>query len=516
MTKSGKAILLINPHTSFYFRPEVHVVSKQGLNAYGAVTWGQFFVYQGFNEKTGWMHTSGDTDVKDEYAISPINIDEQPLYKYGDEYRPMEKKDISLAYKTEGGTIDLQSFTIYRTHHGPVTHEDGDKLVATAIMWDPVNALMQSFLRTKKSNHTEFREMMNMRTNSSNNTVYADADGTIAYYHGNFIPKRSRNFDFSGILDGENPDTDWQGLHEVDECIVIVNPANGWIQNCNSTPFTVAAEYSPRVKDFPRYMSRDHENFRGANAIRLLSLAENMTLDDLITLAYDSYLGAFEVLIPGLLEAVDKIGGKDTDLKAAAEILRDWDYRVGIDSEAMTLAHYYASNILQSRKAPAHLSDMKKMIYYGTQSPLTDRLYALKSVLDKLHEDFGGHRIQWAEVNRYQRLDGRIRQLFDDDKPSIPINMASGNWGALAAYGASYHNNTKRIYGTRGNSFVAVVEFGPKVKAKSLLAGGQCGDPNSPHFSDQAQRYADAQFKEVAFYREDVERRVQSRYKPGS
>jgi len=132
-------------------------------------------------------------------------------------------------------------------------------------MWEPVKALQQSFIRTKKANLEEFNEMMQMKTNSSNNTVYADAEGNIAYYHGNFIPKRDVTFDYRLPVDGSNPATDWQGLHTVEEAIKVINPPNGWIQNCNSTPFTSAGEYSPKKEDYPRYMSSAPENFRGVH-----------------------------------------------------------------------------------------------------------------------------------------------------------------------------------------------------------------------------------------------------------
>ena len=188
-TKSGNAMLLINPHTSFFFRGELHVVSEEGLNAYGATTWGQFFIYQGFNEKTGWMHTSTGTDIIDEFEETIVKNEKGLHYKYGEELRPVDSVKVSLNYKTDTGNAS-KDFTMYRTHHGPITHASGDKWIATALMWKPIKALEQSFTRTKKSNHKEFYEMMNIRTNSSNNTVYADADGTIAYYHGNFIPKR--------------------------------------------------------------------------------------------------------------------------------------------------------------------------------------------------------------------------------------------------------------------------------------------------------------------------------------
>jgi acyl-homoserine lactone acylase PvdQ len=508
-------MLLINPHTSFFFRGEVHVVSEEGLNAYGAVTWGQFFVYQGFNEKTGWMHTSTYSDIMDEF-VENVNTDNPSkyTYQYGEEQRAVETDQVTLKYLSEGKLIE-RTYPIYRTHHGPITHTLDDKWVSTAIMWDPVKALVQSYTRTKQNGHEGFLKMMDIRTNSSNNTVYADADGTIAYYHGNFIPRRDTSFDFTQPVDGSNPATDWKGLHTVDENILIVNPSNGWIQNCNSTPFTAAAENSPKIVDYPKYMSANSENYRGIHAIRLLEKADKMTLDKLIALAYDPALPAFEVLIPGLTNAVETLKIKDKEITEATKVLKAWDYTVSKESVAMSLAHYYGLAILRDGTAPQGLKFMERIEHYSNASPLKERVDIFKSVLDQLTSDFGTWQTPWGEINRYQRLNGDIRQAFDDNQPSIPIGMASGNWGALAAYGARYFNNTKKIYGTRGNSFIAVVEFGDKVKAKSLLAGGQSGDPASPHFDDQAQRYADVKFKEVAYYREDVEKRAVKTYHPG-
>ncbi len=514
LTESGKAMLLINPHTSFFFRGEVHVVSEAGLNAYGAVTWGQFFVYQGFNEKTGWMHTSTYTDVIDEFVETIVETEEGLQYKYGNELRPVKTLAVTLKYK-DGNGVKERKFPMYRTHHGPITQKLDGKWVATALMWEPVKALSQSYTRTKLRNHQEFREMMNMRTNSSNNTVYADAEGNIAYYHGNFIPIRDTRFDYTQPVDGSNPATDWQGLHTVDEAITVFNPPNGWLQNCNSTPFTSAAEYSPRVEDYPAYMSINRENFRGIHAIRLLQEAKGLTLDKLIELAYDPYLPAFEVLIPGLVAAYDQTGAADKSLGGPIEVLRNWDFAVSKESVAMSLAHYYGTFYNRFGKAPAGLSRMQQIEYFASESPLQERLDIFGQAVDKITGDFGTWQTPWGEINRYQRLTGDIDLQFDDNAPSIAVGMASGRWGALAAFGSRTRQVTKRIYGTRGNSFVAVVEFGDKVKAKTLLAGGQSGNPNSPHFADQAQRYADVQFKEVAYYQEDVEKRAEARYHPG-
>lgn len=514
LTASGNAMLLINPHTSFYFRGEVHVVSEEGLNAYGAVTWGQFFVYQGFNEHTGWMHTSTYTDVLDEFVETTELRDGALYYQYGDEWRPVESKMISLKYLSDNEILEKE-FTIFRTHHGPVTHKVDGQFTATAMMWEPAKALTQSYLRTKQHTYEDFRRIMDIRTNSSNNTVYADSEGNIAYFHGNFIPVRDTLFDYSKPVPGNDPDTDWKGLHSVDENILVKNPPNGWIQNCNSTPYTSAAEYSPKRKEYPKYMSLDRENFRGVHAIELLNDVRDYTLDSLIALGYDPLLPAFEVLVPGLLSAYEKSPRAYPNLREPINELRAWDYRTSESSVAMSLAHYYGTYYMNEGFRPSDLSEMETIIYFGTSSPEAERLAIFEKAVQQLVRDFGRWDVAWGEINRYQRLNGDIVQAFDDSAPSIPIGFASGRWGALAAYGARYHNNTKKIYGTRGNSFVAVVEFGDRVQAKSILAGGQSGDPDSPHFDDQAERYASVNFKDVSYYKEDVEKNAKRIYRPG-
>ncbi|MEE4164188.1 MAG: penicillin acylase family protein, partial [Woeseiaceae bacterium] len=515
LTASGNAMLLINPHTSFYFRPEIHVVSDEGLNAYGAVTWGQFFVYQGFNEDTGWMHTSTYVDFIDEFVEDVVDDNGSLRYRYGDELRDLRVSDVTLRYRDGAGQRE-RTFTMYHTHHGPITHAIDGKWVATKINWDPVNALRQSFLRTKNSNYAEFRDMMNIRTNSSNNTVFADSSGNIAYFHGNFVPRRDVSLDYSTPVDGSDPATDWQGLHTVDETITLLNPPNGWIQNCNSTPFTAALEYSPRRGDYPAYMAPDAENYRGIHAVDVLRKAHDLTLDGLIELAYDPYLPAFARLGPALVAAHQS--SPDAELAPAVALIEDWDFRVTADSVAMTLMHFYATNLMESIELPETLtraSHMERLEYAGLDAPAEQRLAVFRDTLEMLGDDFGDWRMPWAEVNRFQRLSGAIDAGFDDEQPSLGAGLGSARWGALAAYGSRRFDGTKKLYGYRGNSFVAVVEFGDRVRAKSLLAGGQNGDPDSPHFDDQAERYVNGDFKDVPYYRDDVEARATRTYKPG-
>jgi len=357
---------------------------------------------------------------------------------------------------------------------------------------------------------------MNLRTNSSNNTVFADAEGNIAYYHGNFIPERNLDIDYSQPVDGSDPETDWNGLHEVEENILIVNPDNGWIQNCNSTPFSAAGINSPKRNNYPGYMTSYPENYRGIHAIALLEQAQDLTLDKLIDLAYDPYLPGAEALVKGLLKAGQSTDNLNTRQKDVLEILGSWNFRVDENSIPMTLTQYYLNTYINSGKVQYNRKGFIKMVnYMASESTTEERLEILSQAMDQLEADFGKWQIPWGEFNRYQRINGDIVQKFNDSLTSLPIGMASGYWGALASFGTRKGENTKRIYGVGGNSFVAVVEFGDKVSAKTLLAGGQSGDPQSVHFDDQAERYAKGQFKTVAFYKEDVLKRAVSTYHPG-
>jgi len=520
-TVNGRALLLINPHTTFYFRPEVHVASDEGLNAYGAVTWGQFFVYQGFNDRVGWMHTSGGGDTIDEYAETVVRTGEQAAYRYGDGERPFRVTALELPFK-QGATIARRTFTAYHSHHGPVIREENGKWIAIRLMQNPVQALSQSWLRTKARTYAEFRRTMDLRTNSSNNTVYADADGTIAYFHGNFMPIRDPKFDWRKPVDGSDPATEWKGLHPVAETITLLNPPVGWIQNTNNWPFSAAGPDSPRRADYPHYTwgapRYDAENPRGVNAVRVLTGRRDFTLDRLIAAAYDPYLAAFEQLLPPLFRAYDDAPPSHAlkaQLAGPIATLRAWDRRSTTASVATSIAHFWGQDLLDRSTDAARAKGMTVYDYIVAETTAQEKREALERAVTKLERDFGTWQTPWGEINRFQRLSGNVKGEFDDTKPSLPIGFASGMWGSLAAFGATHQSGTKRIYGTRGNSFVAVVEFGPRVKAKSLLAGGVSGDPASPHFNDQAERYARAEFKEVSFYPEDIARQAKRTYRPG-
>jgi len=505
-TLARNALLLINPHTSFFFRSELQMVSEEGLNAYGAATWGQFFIYQGFNDRIGWMHTSSAVDNTDEFLETVTKKGDGYTYKYGDEERAVTARIITVPYKTASGMAE-RKFTVYSTHHGPIVRELNGKWVAFALMNEPVKALRQSYERTKARDYKSYRQLMELHTNSSNNTIFASADGDIAYFHGNFIPKRDPAFDYTRPVDGSNPATDWRGVLSIDETPGLHNPTSGWLYNTNNYPWSAAGPSSQKQIDFPKYVDNGSENARGLHAIRVLENKRGFTLDSLLAAAYDSYLTWFEKPMPALVRAWDALPVADPmkeQLKDQIAMLRRWNLRWHVSSIETSLALFWGTEMQRGGGRGG-----------AENAPADQMLRALVAASNKLQTDFGTWRTPWGNINRFQRLTGDIVQPFNDAGPSVPVGFTSATWGSLASFGARAYPTTKKWYGTSGNSFVAVVEFGPRVRARAVSAGGESGDPKSTHFNDQADRYATGNLREVYFYRDQLQGHTKREYRPG-
>ena len=518
ITADHHALLWINPHTSFYFRSELQMASQEGLDAYGAVTWGQFFVYQGFNPRAGWMHTSSGVDAVDEYLETVMEKDGRYFYKYGGRYLPMTTTTITVPYRTSAGMAQ-KVFTAYYTRHGPVIRKDGDKWVSISLMQLPIKALEQSYLRTKATSYKAYLQTMQLHANSSNNTMYADADGHIAYFHANFIPRRDTSFDWTKPVDGSNPATDWGPVLSVDQSPHLLDPKNGWLYNSNNWPWSAAGPYSPRRSDFPRYVETGtEESPRGHHALRLLTGAKNVTMSSLTAMAFDSYLPAFAQMIPPLLKAYDQLPASDTMRTALADqiaMLRGWDFRWGASSIPTSLAVFWGEDVLRRVGREARAASASPMDFVANGATASELLQSLAAASARLTRDFGTWKTPWGDINRFQRLDDAIESHFDDAQPSAPVPFTSSRWGSLASFGARPYPNTKKWYGTSGNSFVAVVEFADSVRARAVTAGGESGNPASPHFRDEIARYASGNLRTVYFYRSQLAGHTEREYHPG-
>ena len=518
LTANGRALLLINPHTSFYFRSEQQMTSDEGLNAYGASTWGQFFIYQGFNQNVGWMHTSSGVDNVDEFAFDVRRRGAQRLYRYGEAWRALGQRPVTIRFRTADGGMAARSFVTWRSHRGPIVRSAGGRWVAFAMMDRPVAALQQSFLRTKARDLASFLDVARLQANSSNNTLFASSKGEIAYLHPQFVPRRDPRFDYSKLVDGSDPATDWGSLHAISELPNAVNPPNGWVQNTNNWPYRAAGPFSPDPRAYPRYMDVFGENYRGIHALQLLTGSRGWTLEKLQGAAYDEHQPGFAELVPLLVRAYDALprgSARRSELGEPVAVLRSWDFRWSAASVAQSLGMFWGEALIKKLpkiEGEARNSTVARLAK-GTSN--AQKLEALSEAVDRLKRDFGRWQVPWGEINRFQRVSPAIDHPFSDAQPSIAVGFPSGIWGSLASFGSAPKRGTKRWYGTSGNSFVAVVEFGPRVRAKAISAGGESGNPASPHFNDQAQRYAAGALRDVYFYPEQLRRHTKRRYKPG-
>jgi len=518
LTGDGGSLLLINPHTSFYFRSELQMSSDEGLDVYGAATWGQFFIYQGFNPHVGWMHTSTGVDNVDEFAEKVERRGKGYCYWYGRTCRPLGARPITIRYRTPDGRMASRSFTAWMTHRGPIVASDHGRWIAFAMMNRPVEALQQSYLRTKASDLASYMRISDLKANSSNNTVFADDKGEIAVLAPQFMPRRDNRFDYTRPVDGSDPAADWHGLHEPSELPNSIDPPNGWVFNSNDWLYSAAGAYSPKPANFPVYLDSAGESYRTIHATRLLSQPGRWSLDRLQTAAFDSAQPSFEVLVPMLVAAWQALPSSDPRKARLAEpiaTLNAWDKRWGVSSIPNTLAQFWGDELSKAATS-REWNDHRNFFRHMEALSPEEKLDTFARGLSRLERDFGGWRVPWGEVNRFQRIDPAIDSRFDDNAPSIAVGFTSNKWGSLASFGASQKPGTKKWYGTNGNSFVAVVEFTPHgPRARAVTAGGESGHPESPHFDDEAVRYATGNLREVYFTPAQLNGHTERTYHPG-
>jgi acyl-homoserine-lactone acylase len=537
IAQDGHAMLWINPHTSFYFRSEVGMASDEGLNAYGAATWGQPFLYQGFNEHLGWMHTTSSADSTDEFTETVTGNNGKYTYKFGNEERPVTEKNITIQYRDTGGNMAKKTFTTYYTVHGPIVSEGDGKWIALSIMNKPIEAMEQSFGRTKANNMAEYMKVADLQANSSNDTLYADDKGNIALLLPQFVPLRDNQFDYTRPVDGSDPATNWKGATPINDIPHVVNPASGWVFNSNDTPQNSAGPNTVDMSKFPHYMDESGEDQRGYHMVRVLTNSKGMTPQKLMADAFDPYQPAFARLIPILVKNYDALASSSplkAKLAGPISVLKDWDYKWAADSVANSLGVFWGDALYRIVGPAMHAEGVRKghlnvgehyvdFDYLADKTSAQDRLQALSDAVDKLTADFGTWKTAWGNINRYQRLDDSIMPHFDDNAPSRAVPFDSAEWGSIASYSKSgsvfpfgtVHETTKKWYGIGGNSILGAVEFGPRVKAWMATVGGESGDPKSPHFTDQANAYITGKMLPVFFYPDEYKAHAEKTYHPG-
>ena len=526
-TRTGNSMLLINPHVSFFGdgqRYEAHLISRQGLNVSGFAMLGNFYIWSGFNSNAGWSHTNTASDYEDVYLEHFNHASDPTLYQYGNGYKKEIRWQDTLLYK-DGDELKKKIFVFRKTHHGPIVAKQDSLWVTVKNASDNAGTyILQSWLMCKARNSKEFTAAMN-RVQLTTNTSYADRFGNIAYWHGNAIPRRNAGYNWRLPVDGSDTGTDWHGMHTASEIIHILNPSSGWIENCNTSPYEAAGASSPKKENYPAYMSYEEENFRSEEAKQLLSSVKKISYLDFQKLVVSNHLPMMADWLPQIMKAYIKEVSKNPTLKTQlAEVmdtLGNWDCRYSVNSCATTIAvaFYYAYADwarLQDRETARLQAGRVNRFSPLFTVPDSIAVQLLQKAKEDLVATYGRTFIPWGEVNRLQRIQsGGTLEKFDDNKPSLPVAAVPGMMGSLFAFNTRTDPGQKKLYGISGSSYVAVVEFGKKIKAMSVHYFGQSAHPGSAHYFDQAPLYAQAQFKDAFFYRKDVLAHMQRRYHPG-
>lgn len=526
-TASGNAMLFCNPHQPYYgFGQfyEAHMRSGEGWNFSGATFFGSPLPTIGHNEHLGWSFTVNEPKIGNAWKVT-FDDPENPLnYRYDGGYREAEEWTDTIKVKNRR-KFETREVTFRKTHHGPVVKKlnDTEYLAANIGKFFTAFASRQSLQMLRAKNLDEFLESMSMMELHIFNTVYADRDGNIMYLYNGIIPKRDISFDWSKPVDGSNPKADWQGIHPLSDLPKAINPASHFVQNCNQSPFTVTDVGNPSMKDFPEYMvGEKHDDKRRAKVSRmLLRDMEDVTFDDWQRLTFDTTMYWPLVELPKYERQYKKL--QETDPEAAKKVapyiehLLDWDFRCTVDSTQATLCLAWYEELYGDMYRSENLQ--RKYI----ENPAL-RLEALVIGANKIKETFGDWKMPYGEVNRIQRhanVADLFKIPFDDQKPSLPA------YGMVGPIGTAFNmyftpsieipliRRMKKHYAVVGASYVSSIEFGDRIEAGSQLQYGSSGDPDSPHFDDQAEFLSKGTYRKQLFYWDDVEAGATRVYHPG-
>ncbi len=518
---TGRAMLLINPHVGFFGggqRYEAHLISEEGMNVYGFAILGTPYIRSGFTPNLGWSHTNNYADTVDGYLETFDQTDKPLAYRYGDVYRDAVEWEAAIKVKTERG-IETRKFRFRKTHHGPIVGVlNGRPVAARVARVAEGGELEQRFAMNKARTFAEFKAALERVALTGSNTIYADRTGKIYYVHGNGMPKRATNLDWTKPVEGKLLETEWQGYHRLDELPQMLNPTSGYLQNCNSTPFLMTEKGSPKREDYPAYMAPEEDTARARSSRRILNGKRKFTFEEWTRAATDTTVEEAAKGIESLAAEWETMKREDEaraeQIKPALLELKAWDRVARIDSVPATVFLLWFERMRAGRGNDLGITLRGEGAAGNQPEEKFKQLRALEEVVAKLERDFNDWHVPWGEINRLQRIHTSGEEPFSDLKPSYPVMGGPGAAGMIFTYNARAEKGQARRFGISGNSFVAVVEFGAQVKARSILVFGQSADPKSPHHLDQAELYAEGKFKPVRFSPAEIKANLERAYQP--
>lgn len=498
-TRDGHAILVINPHQPWFGFgqfTEAHLKSGEGWEFSGGAFFGLPFPFLGFNADCGWAATTNEPDIADAWRETFDDPNNPLNYRYGNGYRTASEWKDTIAIRTPSGGLERRAHTFRKTHHGPIVEKVTDTVYLSAMIARlyESNLIGQGAEMMRVRSFEDFYRGIGKLNFQYMNLVFADNKGNIFYIWGGIVPRRDPRFRWNEPVDGSDPRTEWHGYHSIEELPQVLNPPTGYVQNCNSSPFTTTDEGSPFPGDFPRYMVEDQydDKRRAKRARMMLRDMKQATFEQMQSALFDTKVFWAYNELPEYARDLERLRARNSKLAAAAEPylrhLLDWDANVTADTTAATLCLQWYEELYGF----GYPNETLKPRF--VENPDL-RFAALVDAANKLKSNYGTWKVKWGDIHRIQRhadVADFIKIPFDDAQPSLP------SWGAPSPPGVLFtqmYTPTINIplvkkqlkrYGVVGMTYVGCIEFGPKVRAATLTQFGQSGDPKSPHFFDQA------------------------------
>ena len=494
-TRDGHALLFINPHLPFFGPGQVyegHVMSDEGWNFTGYTRFGFPLPYVGHNATAGWVSTDNDADVADTY-VEQFDDPADPLsYRYGTGRRRAIEWNDSIRVKTATG-MQTRVLVFRKTHHGPIVAiADGKPVALKMARFGSDGWLAEWYAMTRARNLAQFKAAMRPTNMLFGNAMFADAEGNTFYVYNGAIPRRDPAFDWSKPVDGSDPRTEWKGIHSFDELPQLTNPESGWMQNCNGTPFRLTDVGNPDRAGFPTYMATEPDTYRAAQSRKFLASQNRWTFEDLERAAFDTRSFVADSALGPMIAAARAAPNRTPRVDQALGLLAAWDGRSTIDLAAPLI--------------------FEKWVAAGRgDGPAA----SLDWALGRIDQQYGRWDVPYGEATRLQRVDDVADALPDDARPSVAVPGVNGMLGGVFTFYAGDVAGRHRRYGSEGGTYISVVEFGPKVRARTIHVLGASGDPSSPHYFDQAPMYARGEFKPGWFTLAEIKAHAERVYHPG-
>jgi len=491
---SGNTMLVQNPHLPWlneFLFTEYHFNLK-GRNMYGASIIGIPGILIGFNESLGWSHTDNTIDNSDTYELKLIE----------DGYElDGKKKDFTIFTKTlkikqEDGSLKKKEITILNTLHGPVVRKMNDKVLAIRLAGtDRSNTLLQWWRMLNSKNFKEFESALKMAQIPFWNVMYADKYGDIFYLFNGLVPKRKQDtWEYWNriIPDGKSEDI-WTEYHPYKDLPKLKNPKSGWLQNANDPPWTSTIPIELYPENYPGYMAPKRMDFRPQRSAKMVIEDNSITFDELVDFKLSTRVEFADRILDDLFKAIDAFGSKKA--KEAKAVLERWDRNADVDSKGMVLFYHWASKFSVSKNSTYNTTwDINNPI--TTPDGLSDPKQAamfFEDAVSEINKKFGKLDVPWGEYYR-----------INYNGVNLPANGAHGRLGVFRVAWPA-RSDKKNMYVGGGDSWVAVIEFGNKIRAKALLSYGNSTEKDSPYNGDQLELFSKKELRDVWLYEDDID-----------